>query len=354
MRAALITHCPPEPPWTGERRRVAAWLNYLSGNYRCDVLLCRRSDRRLDMVRRKLSRPLSPPHAARFAVPEQLRTSSGLDAYDVIVVFELWALSAVPRRVWPRVIWDKDTLMGSSYATSGDLRARAMSHWVRAFETSALKRVRHAFLSMPEDVAALDLPNVGPLPHGFDQQIRQVGWAEPRNRPVRLGFVGLLGHLPNLEGLGWFIDEVLPRLRSSDHLQATELWIAGGGLPTEARERFAGSPGVRLLGYVPDLREFYESIDLAVAPLLRGQGAPTKVIEALGYGVPVVGPGTALRGLAPELRGACFETTGSDWEDPIRSALAARADLGEMPWRTKYTWSAVMDRHVPPILEMAS
>ena len=320
---------------------MAAVHAYLSERYHCDLFMCRRDDTLGSRVRRKIRRPLAPPYASRFQPPDSALTED----YDLIWVFELWAITCVPRRLWPRVIWDKDTLMAASYA-SGARRARLMARWVSAYEHYALRKVKHAFLSLPSDVALVNRPRATLLPHGFeDSRKRDRTMARDSSKPIRLGFVGLLAHMPNRQALMWFVREVMPEL------SGVELWVAGTGLPAEEESELQRAIGVELKGYVPDLHEFYASVDVAIAPLLGGQGAPIKVMEALGHGVPVVGTSAGLRGLTSDLRQYCFEVRGDAWRDAIQRALGMRGEMMTSGWQSRYTWSAVLQRHAAPLLE---
>ena len=349
QRAALVTHCPPEPPWSGERRRVAATQSYLAERYDCDVLLCSTKDAFIHRARRKVRRPLAPPYAARFQPPKVHLAGE----YDVVWVFELWALTCIPRRLWSRVVWDKDTLMGASYA-SGNPQARLMSGWVSTYERYALRSVRHAFLSLPSDVRLISRSNVTLLPPGFDGTLGPRSVVREGNRPMRLGFVGLLGHEPNRRGLMWFVEDVLPKLRRAEPFTNVELWIAGMGLPDADKETIRRVGGVELKGYVEDLSDFYESVDVVIAPLLYGQGAPTKVVEALGQGLPVAGTASGLRGLAPELREWCFEASGAQWHDAIQRALGARESVAAREWQQRFAWPSVFKHYVDPVLGTTS
>ena len=55
--------------------------------------------------------------------------------------------------------------------------------------------------------------------------------------------------------------------------------------------------GVELMGYVNQLSEFYDEIDLVIAPIIMGTGLKMKVVEALAYGKPVIGTALAFEGL---------------------------------------------------------
>jgi glycosyltransferase involved in cell wall biosynthesis len=342
-RIAVVSHCPPNPPWSGERRRIAAVRSHLAERYECEMLVCARSDKLHRRVARKLRSPLAPPYASRFSLPG----TRSLQGCEFIWVYELWALSCIPQRYWERVLWDKDTFMGRNY-TPRNPRGSVMGAWISRYERYAFSRVRHVFLSLASDVAELGLGNVSFLPHGYDPP-KSLPRPERHNSRVRLGFVGLLAHRPNRVGLLRFVKTVLPGLQSANH-DGIELWVAGVGLPEDDERFLRCAPGVRLLGYVEDLTEFYTSIDVAVAPLYEGQGAPTKVIEALGHGRPVVGSPWGLRGVPPAFQERCFEATDSGWADALERALRTRFDTD---WQRKLaagTWEATFQQHLDPVL----
>ena len=78
--------------------------------------------------------------------------------------------------------------------------------------------------------------------------------------------------------------DVLPRLRTA--VPDAELWLAG---PNPQRlGALRGQPGVRVLGFVPDLRELFGQVRLLLAPLFSGGGFRMKSLAALAHGLPVV------------------------------------------------------------------
>ncbi|GAB6845924.1 glycosyltransferase involved in cell wall biosynthesis [Methylorubrum rhodinum] len=113
--------------------------------------------------------------------------------------------------------------------------------------------------------------------------------------PERVARIGFLGHGndPNLFSIGRFA-RAWAQGWTPDR---PELVIAG-----EICRSLAGleGPGVRLLGYLDSLADFYAQADLVVAPMLMGSGLKMKVGEALSYGRPVIGTEIGLEGFEPE------------------------------------------------------
>lgn len=146
-------------------------------------------------------------------------------------------------------------------------------------------------------------------------------------RADRLLFVGS-NTAPNVLGLGWFLDEVWPRLRAARGDVVLE--VAGS-----VRDAMGAPPdGVRYLGLVPDLAGLYQAAGVVISPLRQGSGLKIKLVEALAQGKAVVATRCTLQGvegLADE--GAVIEADAADdfadailrllGDDAARAALAA-------------------------------
>ncbi len=109
-------------------------------------------------------------------------------------------------------------------------------------------------------------------------------------------FVGSLEYFPNIDGLGWFRDEILPRLRQ---LRAgpVRVGIVGRAAPEALADAMRSVPGVIFAGEVPDVAPWYRRARLAVVPLRAGGGTRIKVLEAFAHGVPVVSTTMGAEGL---------------------------------------------------------
>lgn len=99
-----------------------------------------------------------------------------------------------------------------------------------------------------------------------------------------VGYLGGFEHGPNRPAVMFFVEEVLPRLRSRN--QQINLRVFGSGSSQALHD--LKREGVVVEGYVDDVAEAYDSCRVFVAPLLTGAGIKGKVIGALAHGLPSV------------------------------------------------------------------
>ncbi|UNU10110.1 glycosyltransferase [Xanthomonas translucens] len=149
---------------------------------------------------------------------------------------------------------------------------------VSGVERAQLQReapqVRTALISNLHEVAGPGLP-----------------WAQRRD----LVFVGGFRHAPNVDAVRWFLQEVFPPLRAL--LPELRFHCIGADMPDDIRRLGAATPGVALLGYVPDITAYMDEIRIAVAPLRFGAGVKGKVNLSMAHGQPVVATPCAVEGM---------------------------------------------------------
>src|SRR5262249_16660025 len=91
---------------------------------------------------------------------------------------------------------------------------------------------------------------------------------------------------PNGDAIIWFLTEIFPKIRASLG-ESTPFTIAGVN-DSDMIVRLAESCSARVLGFVRDLTEFYDSARVFVAPVRYAAGLPHKVHESAARGLPVV------------------------------------------------------------------
>jgi glycosyltransferase involved in cell wall biosynthesis len=195
------------------------------------------------------------------------------------------------------------------------------------------------------------------LPTCADLAIVDRGRVSAKDARARLGltdqekvvlFFGTLSYGPNLQAARYIVDELAPAFRQEG--KDVRFFIAGSGkldgpIPDNAR----------LLGFVPDLRLWLSACDVCVAPLWKGVGILTKVVDSLSAERATVVSPLALEGM-PELEDGVNCLVGRDHaefkaqikrliDDPVFSAKVARA--GRALVEQRYAWST----HAPRLYE---
>jgi glycosyltransferase involved in cell wall biosynthesis len=131
----------------------------------------------------------------------------------------------------------------------------------------------------------------------------------------------------NVHGVTWFIDHVLPAVRS--RVPDAELWLVGGIC---GRIRGSAATGVRRFGFVEALEDVYGRAAVVINPQQFGTGLSIKSIDALRHGRPLVTTASGARGLEVGA-GTAFLQAGSSEDfgnlvvdlllDPKRAAALA-------------------------------
>src|SRR5262245_1307940 len=131
------------------------------------------------------------------------------------------------------------------------------------------------------------------IPIGVDSSYFDPARVPGQESPGRMLFVGNYRHPPNREAVHFFVSEVFPRVRHE--VPDAEFWIAGSNTPL-LDHRACEADGVRVAGYVPDIRRCYRDAALFVAPIRSGTGMRVKLLEAFSMGMAVVGTPLAAHG----------------------------------------------------------
>jgi GT2 family glycosyltransferase len=108
-------------------------------------------------------------------------------------------------------------------------------------------------------------------------------------------FVGGFTHLPNVDGVLWFVNEIWPLVRHQ--VPGAKFIIAGSNPPPEVNA-LAGDD-IDVLGFISDeaLRKLYSKIKIVVIPLRYGAGVKGKTVEAMYHGMPLVTTDFGVEGL---------------------------------------------------------
>src|SRR5438067_841017 len=106
-------------------------------------------------------------------------------------------------------------------------------------------------------------------------------------------FIGSFLHPPNVDAVLYFAREIYPLI--AQHLPTAKFYIIGDKAPPEVVA--LASKNVIVTGAMPDVRPFFESVKLSVAPLRFGAGVKGKINQSMAMGVPVVATSLAVEGM---------------------------------------------------------
>lgn len=111
--------------------------------------------------------------------------------------------------------------------------------------------------------------------------------AVERKPPVyelQVCFVGGLDWAPNVDGLRWFVDRVLPRITEARPGAGLALLARGA----DQRDWLTGRSDIHVLPAEGSAAQLFASSAVSVAPLFQGGGVRIKIAESLALGCPVV------------------------------------------------------------------
>ncbi len=193
------------------------------------------------------------------------------------------------------------------------------SHWLeidRAQEAAAFAPF-DILIAIQSDEAAAIREMAGPdqqvilagHPAEFHETEIQTATAETTasNRGKRLGYFAS-NNAPNFSAIEWLLTHVWENvLRVRPDLQ---LQIAGS--VCEALTPDSLPSNVHLRGFVEQVEDFYDSIDVVVNPIQFGTGLKIKNIEALSFGKPLISSPHGTEGLPREIELPWLEADSAD------------------------------------------
>lgn len=233
----------------------------------------------------------------------------------------------------PRLMYfsDLDCLKWSSYAQ----RSSFPLSWLYRREAKLLlgheRRVAKEFSCsvVCTDAERADFEHLIP---GIPVEVVQNGVDADYFKPLagsktagRMVFTGVMDYLPNVDGVCWFCDAILPLVQRA--VPRAELVICGRN-PTSAVKRLASRPGVTVTGEIEDVRPFLDSAEICVVPLRIARGIQNKILEGMAMGLPCVASNVARQGLTIEAGNGILST-----DDPEQFAAYSISLLGDGGFR---------------------
>ena len=105
-------------------------------------------------------------------------------------------------------------------------------------------------------------------------------------------FIGGFQHPPNIDAVLFFLKEIYPLL--IEPLGDAKFYVIGDKVPPEIVA--LANDNVVIAGLQRDVRPFFDSVKLSIAPLRFGAGVKGKINQSMAFGVPVVATSIAVEG----------------------------------------------------------
>jgi len=120
---------------------------------------------------------------------------------------------------------------------------------------------------------------------------------KPFSERKDLLYVGGFNHIPNVDGVIYFVKEIFPGIKK--RLPGVRLYIVGSNPPHEVSS--LQSSDIIVTGFVKDMAPYFENCRVFVVPLRYGAGIKGKVIHSMIRGLPVVATPIGAEGIIEEV-----------------------------------------------------
>lgn len=165
------------------------------------------------------------------------------------------------------------------------------------------------------------------IPNGVD-----VEYFQPTLPPApspSLIFVGSLNWYPNIDAVQFLLKEIWPLAKAAN--PGLRLDIVGSAPPPAIVSLAAGLEGVKLHGFVDDVRPFLSAATLYICPIRDGGGTKLKILDAFAMQKCLVAHPIACEGIAVEVgRHVQYAETASEFAQWIGHLLAHPQEREEM------------------------
>ena len=152
---------------------------------------------------------------------------------------------------------------------------------------------------------------------------------EHKGELKQLIFVGSSAHMPNRDGVSWFIENVWPDIKKS--YSNLQFKVVGDWTPEDSRGLLR--PGIDFTGVLTEdeLETVISESDIGISPLRFGAGMKRKTLNYMSHGLPVVSTSFGIEGVfSGSSQGIVLADSKSEWIEAINlvNDEPTRVELG--------------------------
>jgi len=223
----------------------------------------------------------------------------------------------------------------------------------KALELSIIDKTNLSIVVSPVEKALLDYE----LPRARVEVLQLVLELEAQgpgySKREGILFIGGYQHPPNVDAIVYFAREIFPKIRAKH--PSMQLHVIGSRATDEVLGLHGN--GVNVVGFVEDLREYFDRCLAMVVPVRYGAGIKGKIGTAFAYGLPVVSSQLGIEGMdLEEGHDVLVAEDSREWAAAIDSLVEDEAlwdklsEAGREVVRQRYSLNIVA-RQVAKLLE---
>lgn len=180
--------------------------------------------------------------------------------------------------VWKGICWRE-------YWTTAQAERRYLSLADHVLTVSDTDREHFLRLNGPTKISV--------IPTGVDLEFFRPMAGE--EQPDTVVFTGSMDWMPNEDGIFYFVQDILPRIRKE--IPDASLLVVGRNPSSRLVELGRTTKGVEVTGKVDDIRPYLQHGSVYIVPLRVGSGTRLKIFEAMAMGKAVVSTSIGAEGL---------------------------------------------------------
>ncbi len=159
-------------------------------------------------------------------------------------------------------------------------------------EASRLKKYEHFIFSSFKNKTIISEQDRDLIIHAQNKSIAiirngvDLDFFSPKKKDKKfdLLFTGNMSYAPNVDGVAFLVEEILPKLWEKN----PSITLAIAGASPNARVQKLAQKNVTVTGWVDDIRDYYASSKLFIAPMQIGTGLQNKLLEAMAMQIPCI------------------------------------------------------------------
>lgn len=324
MKILVVMSNYPFPPRTGSSIVAFNSLKFLSKNHSVDLVCLRPMDKiihpaeyvdYLDVIEHAkfsvlikwmryffyilLGKPPSISSYASKAMNLKIQKKIKEEKYDILLLFEMSAIQYCPATCFHRLVVNIEDPQSIKIDRMAQLpilsplqkfKLLALSKFTAHYENQVLHKVAKVLLLSKADVQDMNrygsFTNLAHVPYGVhEKNSSDILSFEDRDKIIL--YSGNMFHPPNVDGILFFISDILPLILQVH--PTTKLQIVGAD-PDSRIYKAAAIYGKQIVitGKVASVDNYIRRAAVSVCPVRLKIGVQTKILEALSWGTPTV------------------------------------------------------------------